>query len=140
MPETISYDAATLTLHIGEGAISPVQPEVWDYEASGTRVVRHSFGYRKRVPDVRRSSALNDTGARRWEEETTNELLDLLQILTMLVNLESAQRELLDEIMSAPLITVPELKAVGVLPVPFNARRAPRRPHLPKPSQRNCLR
>jgi hypothetical protein len=137
MPETISYVAATRTLHVGSGAIGPVRPEVWDYEVSGMRVVRHWFGYRKRQPDGVRSSPLNDVRARRWGSDTTTELLDLLQLLTRLVELEPAQQELLDEIMSGLVITTSDLVAASVLPVPPEARRPPRRQRRPKRGQQD---
>lgn len=133
MPETISYDEATRTLHIGAGAVGPVLPKVWAYDVSGMRVVRHWFGYRKRAPDVRRSSALNDIRANCWDAETTNELLDLLEVLTLVVELEPEQDALLDDVMAGPLVEGAQLRAAGVLPVPPSARRPPPRP---RPSPR----
>jgi len=135
MPETITYDEATRTVHVGAGAIGPTRPEVWAYEVSGMRVVRHWFGYRKRHPNVRRSSPLNDIRARRWDADTTNELLDLLQVLTRLVELEPTQRKLLADIVAGPLIGVSDLRSAGVLPVPPDARRPPRRPRPLVPDQ-----
>ena len=35
MPEGISYDSATETLHVGAGEIRPVLQRVWEYEVSG---------------------------------------------------------------------------------------------------------
>ena len=34
MPDSISYDEASRTLHVGSGQIRPVSPEAWAYETS----------------------------------------------------------------------------------------------------------
>jgi hypothetical protein len=48
MPDDISYDAQTATLHVGAGQIAPVRPKVWAYEVSGMRIIKKWFGYRKK--------------------------------------------------------------------------------------------
>jgi hypothetical protein len=58
MPNEISYDPETATLHVGAGRISPVPPEVWAYEVSGRGVRRTG-----RFPDERRSGRGADDGA-----------------------------------------------------------------------------
>jgi hypothetical protein len=90
------------------------------------RVVRKWFGYRKRHPEVRVSSALNDIRPISWEAEVTTELLNLLTVLSRLVALEPAQADMLARTLASPLITVDELEEVGVFPVPSVARK-PRR-------------
>jgi hypothetical protein len=129
MPETISYDPDRGRLHVGDGIIGPVVPDVWAYDICGTSVVKKWFGFRQGTRGrQRRSSPLDDVRAERWTTCFTDELLDLLQVLTLLVDLEPRQDELLAQIVDAPMITVDDLVRAGVLPVPAEARRAPRPP------------
>lgn len=126
MPEQITYDDSTHTLHVGSGEITPVAPEVWTYQISGMQVVKHWFGYRKKNPAGNRGSPLNDIVATTWTSTMTTELLELLHVLGRCVELEPHQKDLLDRITSSPLITVDDLTAAGVLPVPPAARRIPK--------------
>ena len=123
MPERISYDPGTATLHVGEGQVRPVPRRVWEYEVSGMRVVSRWFGYRKREPAGRRSTDLDHLTPTRWRHATTRELLDLLNVLGLLVELEPAQAGLLERACAGPLVTVTDLKQAGVLPVPSAARK-----------------
>jgi hypothetical protein len=125
MPDNISYDIQTATLHVGAGLMSPVLPEVWAYEVSGMKVVKKWFGYRKRNPAGRKSSPLDDIHNEEWPAEFTTELLQLLHILTLCVELEPEQADLLERICIGPLITVAELEKSNVLPVPANTRKPP---------------
>jgi hypothetical protein len=102
------------------------------YEVSGLRVVKRWFDRRKREPEGRRSSPLDDVVATSWEPEWTAELIDLLNVLTLLVELEPAQAALLDVVLQGPMITSHKLRADGVLPSAAVAvvkdRPAPERP------------
>jgi hypothetical protein len=117
MPETIDYDPSAETLLVGAGRIAPVSQAVWEYETSGYKIVRRWFARRKREPEGRRSSPLDDIVATSWDAEWTTELLDLLNVLTLLVKLEPQQEELLADIERGELITVVDLGGAGVLPV-----------------------
>lgn len=128
MPDRISYDEPTQTLRIGVGEVAPLAPEVWDYQVSGMRVVKHWFDYRKKRPAGKRTSPLDDMVAQTWTPTMTTELLELLNVLGRCVELEPRQKELLDRIADGPLITVDDLTTAGVLPVPESARRTPTTP------------
>jgi len=117
MPEVIAYDPATCTLAVGAGRITPVEPAVWAYEVSGMRVVKRWFDRRKKDPDGRRSSPLDGLVPTTWDPAWTTELLELLNVLTLLVDLEPAQADLLDRIAAGPLVTVADLTTAGLLPV-----------------------
>jgi hypothetical protein len=123
MPEVISYDEATRTLHVGDGQIGPVSPEVWAYETSGMKIIRKWFGYRKKNPAGRRSSPLDDINAEHWPARYTTELLELLNVLEMCVDIEPLQADVLARIADGPLIDVADLKQEGVFPVPASARK-----------------
>lgn len=125
MPDDISYDAATATLNVGAGRISPVCPEVWAYEVSGMKVVKKWFGYRKKNPAGRKSSPLDDIHTKEWPAVFTTELLQLLHVLTLCVELEPEQAGLLEQICDGPLVTVADLEQANVFPVPASARKAP---------------
>lgn len=132
MPEAIEYRAATRELLVGEGVFAPVEPAAWDYQVSGMRVVRHWFGYRKRDPEGKRRSELDLINPTVWDPEWTTELLDLLNVLTLLADLEPQQDALLDRILAGPLVTCVNLEQAGVLPVSAE-RRVPTR--IPRPTQ-----
>ncbi|MDX1748653.1 MAG: hypothetical protein R3324_22195, partial [Halobacteriales archaeon] len=58
----------------------------------------------------------------------TTDLLELLNVLTLLVGLEPEQEQLLNDVMDGELISVDDLAADGVLPVPDSATKPPRVP------------
>ncbi|MEV0227969.1 type ISP restriction/modification enzyme [Nonomuraea sp. NPDC050786] len=125
MPDDISYDPETATLHVGVGQIAPVRPEVWAYEVSGLKVIKKWFGYRKKNPTGRKSSPLDDINTEEWTAEFTTELLQLLHVLTLCVELEPDQADLLERICNSPLVTVADLEQANVFPVPASARKPP---------------
>jgi hypothetical protein len=124
MPDQISYDAASETLRVGAGEIRPVAPEVWNYEVSGMQVVRKWFGYRKRRPAGRRSSDLDDLSPTKWSAITTTQLLQLLNVLSLLTDLEPVQTDILTRIASDSLITVEDLEAAAILPVTQSVQKS----------------
>lgn len=126
MPERITYDESTRTLHVGDGQIAPVSPEVWKYQVAGMWVLKHWFGYRKKNPSGNRTSALDHIIATTWTPAMTTELLELINVLGRCVELEPRQADLLDRIMAGPLITIDDLTAASVLPVPATARTIPK--------------
>ncbi|MRH92806.1 N-6 DNA methylase [Nocardia sp. SYP-A9097] len=122
MPESVGYSADTETLHIGSGRITPVPQEVWEYEVSGLKVVKHWFDYRKRIPSGKRTSPLDDIHPAEWPARFTTELLELLNVLGRCIELHSAQAQLLDRICSGTCISVTELEDERILPVPAAVR------------------
>jgi hypothetical protein len=115
-------------LHVGSGQISNVTPGMWSYDISGVNVLGKWFSYRRKtrerpVMGDRRVSRLQAIQPDRWLAEYTSELIDLLNVLGLLIELEPAQHALLTEIASSPTITVDDLAAAGILPVPLGARK-----------------
>ncbi len=122
MPSTISYDAATQRLHVGDGFIDNVTQEMWDYRVSGTHVVREWFNDRRRdrTPTVignRTVSELWKIHSDSWQASYTSELLDLLNVLGLLIELEADQAVLLAAVTKQPVWSVAELTDERVLPV-----------------------
>jgi len=123
MPEAMSYDPATLTVHVGAGQVRPVTPEVWAYEVGGMNVLKKWFGYRKRKPAGKRTSPLDDINPVIWSPDYTTDLLALLNVLGRLVELEPTLADLLDRVLAGPLVTMTDLHQAGVLPPPPDTRK-----------------
>jgi hypothetical protein len=123
MPDALNYDAGKNRLLVGIGFIDNVLPAVWEYEVSGKQVLLQWFSYRKKnrerpiIGDRRQPSALGDIQPDHWLPEYTTELLNVLNILSMLVALEPEQADLLDRICRGPLISEGDLNAAGALVV-----------------------
>jgi hypothetical protein len=90
------------------------------------RIVKHWFGYRKKNPSGNRNSDLDHIVATSWTSDMTTELLELLNVLGRCVALQPRQVDILNEIMTAPQITVADLEDAGVLPVPAAAAKEPK--------------
>lgn len=127
MPNSFKYDETGEALLIGDkGRIAPVPAAVWEYTVGGKAptVVQRWIGYRLRRPRGQvRSSSLDEINATNWTLEFNNQLLDLLQLLGGLVQLESQQGKLLDEVLSGSLISESELKSRDLLPAPIGATK-----------------
>ncbi|WP_369217247.1 type ISP restriction/modification enzyme [Streptomyces flavofungini] len=120
-PGSLSYDAGEEVLRVGgEGVISPVPKEAWEFEVSGVRVIERWFGARTADAEAEPGS-LAAIRPRSWPQAWTSELLELVTVLALLAELVPEQRELAAA--EGPRITVEELRRAGVLPVPDAARR-----------------
>ncbi len=123
-PDTLNYDAGKQRLLVGHGYIDNVSPAVWAYEVSGKHVLTQWFSYRKLhrerpvIGDRRPPSKLNDIQPDHWRPEYTTELLNVLHVLTLLVELEPAQAKLLDQICAGPLLSHDALTAADALAIP----------------------
>lgn len=127
VPDALHHDAAAGALHVGPGVFSGVPPAVWNYEVGGMRIVRKWFGYRKATPTSRKTSPLDDMHVTTWPGEWTEELIELLSVLRRLVDLAPEQEAVTAKILDAPVVTVADLTAAGVLPPQPKAAR-PRYP------------
>lgn len=106
-PEHFGYDAASQTLTVGNGAIAPVSPEVWDFEVSGMRPLQKWLGYRMAQRRGRTSSPLDAITYDEWT--FTAELLLVVSILQHTVDLTPRAAELLARVLAGPLFTAEEL-------------------------------
>lgn len=129
MPDTMDYDAGQRRLLVGKGYIENVDAAAWNYEVSGKHVVKQWFSYRKLdrskppMGDRRPPSKLGNIQPDHWLAEYTTELLNVLNVLTLLVDLEPAQAQLLEQICAGPLITADELKEAGALEKPAMVKK-----------------
>lgn len=121
--DDINYDRTTGVLTVGDGAVSGVREEVWDYEVSGWKVVRQWIGSRThkgvgRASQDKTAQPLDRIRPQVWEDEWNDELIELLRVLTATLDLAGEQAALLQRIVDAPMISLKEL------PVPTQAERA----------------
>jgi hypothetical protein len=118
IPDTtkeITYDAATKTLHIADGAIEGVSENVWQFEVSGMQVIKKWLGYRTHKGTGKAassSSPLDQIRPDEWSPDWSHELLELLTVLSRTLELIPVGVELLDRICSGPLISAAELPEV----------------------------
>lgn len=132
MPTDIAFvpdpdDPAVGAIRVGTGTFGPVRERVCAYQVGGRNVIGSWFGYRKADPAGRRSSPLDDVNVTTWPADWTREFIDLLTVLTRLVDLEDAQAVLLADVLAGDLLSVPELSAAGVRWPTTAADRRPRR-------------
>jgi hypothetical protein len=123
-PDFLNYDVEKQRLLVGHGFVDNVVPAVWAYEVSGKHVLTQWFSYRKLnrvrpvIGDRRPPSKLNDIQPDHWLSEYTTELLNVLNVLTLLVELEPAQAGLLKRVCAGPLLSHEALAAANALAVP----------------------
>ncbi|NVJ64528.1 MAG: N-6 DNA methylase [Flavobacteriaceae bacterium] len=119
-PNELRYDDAERRLYVGEGFIDNVSPEVRAYEVSGKNIIDQWFSYRRLdrsrpiIGDRRPPSPLEKIQPDRWPASYTEDLINLLHVLTLLTALEADQADLLERICSGPLIDAELLRAEGV--------------------------
>jgi hypothetical protein len=121
LPDELRYDSAEQKLHLCGGFIAHVTPAVWNYQIDGKQVIPQWFSYRKRdrgkppMGDKRPPSPLQAIQPDHWLAEYTTDLLDLLNVLTLLVKLEPEQARLLEQVCNGALLTETELRAANAL-------------------------
>ncbi|MDV8003048.1 type ISP restriction/modification enzyme [Rhodococcus sp. IEGM 1408] len=115
MPTVMTYDPGAQILELGGGTFGPVPEAAWDYTVGGKNVLRSWFNYRKASPTGRKSSPLDDVNADSWPVEWTAELLDLLSVLSRLVEVHVKQAVLLEQILAGPVASRDMLSATGVV-------------------------
>ncbi|MFG2751871.1 type ISP restriction/modification enzyme [Streptomyces xanthophaeus] len=117
-PQGLSYDAATQTLGLGAGTVSPVPAAAWEFEVQGVRVLEAWFAARTAhlLPGA---DGLEALGPAEWPQGWTSELLALVTTLALLADL-APERAAFE---AGPRLAAAELRAAGVLPPPRWARR-----------------
>lgn len=108
----IRYHEETGTIHVGNGHVGGVRPEVWAYSVSGMQVIPKWLGYRTRKGTgraVSSTSALDHIRPTEWHDDWNDELLDLVRILTITVDRQPDLADLLDRICEGELISEADL-------------------------------
>ena len=128
MPERAVYEPLSRTLSLGAGLWSEVDPRVWEYTVGGNRVLESWVGYRRAKPKGKKTSPLNDLVTTNWPSEWSKELHEILVVLTHLVQLEDKQADLLDSVLTSPLLDLSTLQELGVQWPSTAKDRKPRMP------------
>lgn len=111
-PKACSYDAVTHSIHVADGILEGVSPEVWAFEVSGMKVIPKWLGYRTAKGTgkaVSSKSPLDHIRPTEWTEEWNHELRELVHVLTETLDLLPQGVLLLDQILDGPLISADEL-------------------------------
>ncbi|MCD6155295.1 MAG: N-6 DNA methylase [Candidatus Verstraetearchaeota archaeon] len=120
-PESFEYNDHTKTLRVGKGEFAPVEPEVYEFEVSGLKVVQSWLKYRMKEGAGKKSSPLDDIRPKRWTSQFTTELLELLWVLEATIEKYPDQRRLLEAVIAGEYFREDELP-----PVPEHMRKAPK--------------
>jgi hypothetical protein len=118
-PEGHSYDPGTRILHVGDGKVEDVAPEVYGFEVSGFFPVKSWLGFRQKNRRGRKSSPLDGIVPSKWTPDLGRELLELLWILEKTLEIYPKQKGLLQKVLKGPLFTVNQL------PTPTPDQRRP---------------
>ncbi|UUU27925.1 type ISP restriction/modification enzyme [Streptomyces sp. DSM 40750] len=115
-PVELLYDREEEALLIGEGRVSPVPSEAWDFHVGGVRVLEEWFTRRTAPAEPGTLEAIRPTT---WPQPWTSELLELITVLALLAELRPRQAGLTVE----DTITTADLHKAGVLPIPDASRK-----------------
>lgn len=127
VPDVVTYYAESRVIRVGDGAIGPVEPAVWNYDVGGMRVVRHWFDYRSRKPLYKKNkNGLDGINITSWNSQLTDDFLATIAVLKGCVDLEQRQADLLARVCDGPLISFADLGRAGLLPAPEWATNPPR--------------
>lgn len=110
--DEIRYDEKNELLHVGDGRVSGVRSDVWEYSVTGMQVVSKWLGWRTRTGSGKAATnpkPLDYIRPVKWLDEWNDELLDLLRVLTLTIDQMPEQDELLEEICANDLISTREL-------------------------------
>ncbi|MGA4839106.1 type ISP restriction/modification enzyme [Streptomyces sp. G45] len=124
LPSTVNYDVEHQHLVIEGGIFTGVTPRMRDYSTGGRNVLDSWLAYRSDRTAGKVTSELDRERPERWEPDWSRELVEVLAVLRHLTDLEPQQAEILNRIVTAPLIDVAELTRRHILPVPERARHA----------------
>ncbi len=118
-PENFLYREPERVLRVGDGAFSPVSPEIWNFTVSGLQVVKNWLDYRKKGGAGRRSSPLDDIRPECWTAGMTQELLELLWVLEHTLAMAPDLREILERVVQSDCFTE------AALPAPSKEEKIP---------------
>lgn len=106
-PADLVYDMKSRRLHIRDGIVAGVSPEVWNFSVSGMPVVKKWLAYRTKRGSGRAATSknpLDQIRPERWPDEWNDELLDLLRVLSLTCEERPNQDELFRTILSSELV------------------------------------
>jgi hypothetical protein len=116
-PRAIGYDEESATLTVGDGILTGVPREVWDYKVSGWPVLQRWLESRSASGRGKKSSDLDDIRFTDWLPEWSTELLSLVSRLHFICEAQPRQAELLTRVLENQLVPTSDL------PQPTDAER-----------------
>ncbi|WP_198357375.1 type ISP restriction/modification enzyme [Streptomyces fildesensis] len=123
VPGAMTYDEDKKVINLGLGSFGPVTPAMWEYDVGGNNVLRKWFGYRKALPDGKKTSPLDHVHVATWPLDWITEFMEVLSVLRRLTDLHEQQADTLAAILAGAVISVSDLSSELVLPVPESARQ-----------------
>jgi len=118
----LAYNPIEETLYVADGELAGVSRAVWAFEVSGMQVIKKWLGYRTAKGAGKAASSgspLDKIRPTEWEPEWSEELEEIVHVLTETERLIPTGIKLLDQIMAGDLISAEEL------PDPPDALRKP---------------
>lgn len=108
-PKSVSYDAVSHKLIIGDGVVTGVTPAMRAFSVSGMNVLDKWLGTRTATGIGRSAGArakyLDSIRPKEWEDEWNDELLDLLRVLSQTLDLADEQNLILQTIIAEEMFT-----------------------------------
>lgn len=117
-----AYNPIEGTLRVADGELAGVSQEVWAFEVSGMQVIKKWLGYRTAKGAGKAASSdspLDKIRPTEWEPEWSDELREIVHVLSETDKIRPKGIELLDRIMDGDLISADEL------PEPSESLRKP---------------
>jgi hypothetical protein len=118
-PEKFAWDPVAESVRFGDGIVTGVSKEIWDFSVSGLQVVKSWFGYRMKKRSGKSSSPLDEIRPETWV--FSDDLRLMLATVRETLRLEPESAALLEEVLAGPLILAHDL------PFPSDAETKPRR-------------
>jgi hypothetical protein len=122
IPDDSSIDGAASSRFLpGTSCIENVPAAVWNDQVSGKQVLTQWLSHRRRnrerpiIGDRRPPSSLGNNQPDHWLPEYTTELQNALHVLTLLVDLEPQQADVLERVLLCELISESSLAEAGAL-------------------------
>ena len=139
--ESLTHDPHTETLTVSGhskrtaavGTIANVSADVFAYSTATINVLESWFKYRRHNPGGKKTSPLDNKVPASWQPHYTDDLIDLLNVLALLVAERPAQQTLLDNVLAGAQITRDHLSSAGALPAitGFRAKPSEFKPNQP---------
>jgi hypothetical protein len=114
--KNISFDAASQRLTLGDGVLEGVSNEVWSFAVSGMPVMKKWLGYRTLKGSGKAASSaspLDQIRPSAWHDSWSQELRELVEVLTSTLEIIERGDEILTAILEGELVQADSLPTVA---------------------------